>query len=223
MANPEDAAPTYTDQMFRLLRAGDEESRSLLVRRLAPWLRTKAQAHHRLCWRRVCGDVQDTANEVWSRFFQPGTLARFRHEGAGSLRRFLAGILRNVILSKHSRARREFRTVDASEWSSSRAEADSAADESVTEDASPSQWAIAKDLSERMNESLSVKERLVFQCLVEQGFGPKELADAFGWSESGARGRIFRLRKVLAAWWPHRERTETGDRRERASESSDEQ
>lgn len=199
-AVPEDPNPTYTERVLRLIRAGDLEAREVLVRYLQPFLMKQAHLHQRRCRVRGCQDPADTVNEVLFRFFQPGTIKRFVPQGAHALRRFLLGILRNVVASKHSRASREMATFSAADVATEGEESTSAEARAQSPDPSPDSLAHAKELESKMSENLSEKESLVLRALLEMGFDPKALAREFDCSESAARGLVFRLRQRLSRW-----------------------
>jgi len=139
-------------------------------------------------------NVEEAAQEVFLRAYTQ--LASF--EGRGALEAWLSRIAVHVCLNMLRGAGRRPETLaaDLSEDESGWLEEQSTAI-AVPQQRSVEGDLIARDLAEKLLQTLSPEDRMLLLLMDGNDFPVKEVADLIGWSESKVKIRAMRARKQM--------------------------
>ncbi len=165
---------------------GDEEAARDLMEYLFPFVSKIVNA--RLRYRESKEDVtQEIFMRVFTKLGQYSGKVPFHH--------WVSRIAVNTCTTAYhrSKANREFRLADLSEEEARVVESvKSAADE-----IEPSDHLAARELVEKLLDTLNSDDRLVIRLVYLNGFSHQQVSDVTGWSVSLAKVRAFRARQRL--------------------------
>ena len=173
-------------ELLARVRDGDEDAARALVLRLRPHVERIVRAHGP---RRVALD--DLCQEVFMSVF--ANLAQ--HRGAAPFEHWVARVAVHTCIDalRAERRRPELRWADLRE-------AEAAALEAMLENTQqvPAEQAVAaRDLVERLLESLPAKDRLLIRWLELEEQSVAEVAALTGWSRTLVKVRAFRARQRM--------------------------
>jgi RNA polymerase sigma-70 factor (ECF subfamily) len=175
---------TFSD-FIRRIRAGDEQAAAELVRQYEPLIRREVRLH--LEDQRLCRlfDSMDVCQSVLASFFVRTAAGQYGLERPEQMVKLLVTMARNKVVSaarQHQRQRRDIRRTAAGSATLARA---------VDESPGPGELAAAKELLERLRQSLTTEEKQLAD-LRSEGMAWADIATRLGGTAQARRMQLVR-------------------------------
>lgn len=184
--SPKKVNPQEVEDWIQGAIAGDEDASQSLMEFLYPQVMSIVRA--RLPRR---GSVEDLAQDIFIRIFQK--LAQY--SGKVPLKHWVSRVAVNMCTNAYHKARanQELRLADLGEEEARVIESLSTSDEELE----PSQSWAARELVDKLLETLNANDRLLVDLICLRGFTYNQAQHETGWNISAMKVRMFRIRKRL--------------------------
>ena len=178
--------PSEVTEWIQLTIEGDEESAKHLMDFLHPQVMSIVRAR---LPRRGC--VEDLSQDIFIRIFRKLE----QYSGKVPLKHWVSRIAVNMCTNAYHKAKanQELRLADLGEEEAMVIESLSTSDEELE----PSQSWAARELVDKLLETLNVKDRLLVDLVCLRGYTYNQAREKTGWNISAMKVRIFRIRKRL--------------------------
>jgi RNA polymerase sigma-70 factor (ECF subfamily) len=178
--------PSEVTEWIQLTIEGDEESAKHLMDFLHPQVMSIVRAR---LPRRGC--VEDLSQDIFIRIFRKLE----QYSGKVPLKHWVSRIAVNMCTNAYHKAKanQELRLADLGEEEAMVIESLSTSDEELE----PSQSWAARELVDKLLETLNVKDRLLVDLVCLRGYTYNQAREKTGWNISAMKVRMFRIRKRL--------------------------
>ena len=178
--------PPEVTEWIQLTIDGDDESANRLMEFLYPQVMSIVRAR---LPRRGC--VEDLAQDIFIRIFRKLE----QYSGKVPLKHWVSRIAVNMCTNAYHKAKanQELRLADLGEEEAMVIESLATSDEELE----PSQSWAARELVDKLLETLNVKDRLLVDLICLRGYTYNQARDKTGWNVSAMKVRLFRIRKRL--------------------------
>ena len=178
--------PSEVTEWIQLTIEGDEESAKHLMDFLHPQVMSIVRAR---LPRRGC--VEDLSQDIFIRIFRKLE----QYSGKVPLKHCVSRIAVNMCTNAYHKAKanQELRLADLGEEEAMVIESLSTSDEELE----PSQSWAARELVDKLLETLNVKDRLLVDLVCLRGYTYNQAREKTGWNISAMKVRMFRIRKRL--------------------------
>lgn len=178
--------PPEVTEWIQLTIAGDDESAKCLMEFLYPQVMSIVRAR---LPRRGC--VEDLAQDIFIRIFRKLE----QYSGKVPLKHWVSRIAVNMCTNAYHKAKanQELRLADLGEEEALVIESLSTSEEELE----PSQSWAARELVDKLLETLNVKDRLLVDLVCLRGYTYSQAQEKTGWNISAMKVRMFRIRKRL--------------------------
>jgi RNA polymerase sigma-70 factor (ECF subfamily) len=178
--------PPEVTQWIQLTIEGDDESAKYLMEFLYPQVMSIVRAR---LPRRGC--VEDLAQDIFIRIFRKLE----QYSGKVPLKHWVSRIAVNMCTNAYHKAKanQELRLADLGEEEALVIESLATSDEELE----PSQSWAARELVDKLLETLNVKDRLLVDLICLRGYTYNQAREETGWNISAMKVRLFRIRKRL--------------------------
>jgi len=178
--------PSEVTEWIQLTIEGDEVSAKHLMDFLHPQVMSIVRAR---LPRRGC--VEDLSQDIFIRIFRKLE----QYSGKVPLKHWVSRIAVNMCTNAYHKAKanQELRLADLGEEEAMVIESLSTSDEELE----PSQSWAARELVDKLLETLNVKDRLLVDLVCLRGYTYNQAREKTGWNTSAMKVRMFRIRKRL--------------------------
>ena len=178
--------PSEVTEWIQLTIEGDEVSAKHLMDFLHPQVMSIVRAR---LPRRGC--VEDLSQDIFIRIFRKLE----QYSGQVPLKHWVSRIAVNMCTNAYHKAKanQELRLADLGEEEAMVIESLSTSDEELE----PSQSWAARELVDKLLETLNVKDRLLVDLVCLRGYTYNQAREKTGWNISAMKVRMFRIRKRL--------------------------
>ena len=178
--------PSEVTEWIQLTIEGDEVSAKHLMDFLHPQVMSIVRAR---LPRRGC--VEDLSQDIFIRIFRKLE----QYSGKVPLKHWVSRIAVNMCTNAYHKAKanQELRLADLGEEEAMVIESLSTSDEELE----PSQSWAARELVDKLLETLNVKDRLLVDLVCLRGYTYNQAREKTGWNISAMKVRMFRIRKRL--------------------------
>jgi len=178
--------PREVDEWIQGTLAGDEDASRSLLEFLYPQVMSIVRAR---LPRRGC--VEDLSQDIFIRVFQK----LGQYSGKVPLKHWVSRVAVNMCTNAYHKARanQELRLADLGEDEARVIESLTTSDEELE----PSQSWAARELVDKLLETLNPNDRLLVDLICLRGFTYNQALEETGWNISAMKVRMFRIRKRL--------------------------
>lgn len=178
--------PPEVGEWIELTIDGDDEAATHLMEFLYPQVMSIVRAR---LPRRGC--VEDLAQDIFIRIFRKLE----QYSGKVPLKHWVSRIAVNMCTNAYHKAKanQELRLADLGEEEAHAIESLTTCDDELE----PSQSWAARELVDKLLETLNVKDRLLVDLICLRGYTYNQAREKTGWNISAMKVRMFRIRKRL--------------------------